>query len=190
MNEAIKAGEVFELAGLVPYADGKIVNMDVAHNGKMKFVVMAFDEGTALSEHAAPGERADHPLLAPVLAGMGLGVGGNARRPPPACIRFGGNRLGSWQERAATTPCPLLKEGVLGAAAVRSPSFRRGLGRGSSSTPSTIRLSTRQVPAFVSLHALTTASSRPWRARSTRASWVYSGTLSAWTMACPSSSGS
>ena len=56
MNEAIKAGEVFELAGLVPYADGKIVNMDVAHNGKMKFVVMAFDEGTALSEHAAPGE--------------------------------------------------------------------------------------------------------------------------------------
>ena len=40
MNEAIKAGEVFELAGLVPYADGKIVNMDVAHNGKMKFYLM------------------------------------------------------------------------------------------------------------------------------------------------------
>ena len=50
------AGEVFELAGLVPYADGKIVNMDVAHNDKVKFVVMAFDEGTGLSEHAAPGE--------------------------------------------------------------------------------------------------------------------------------------
>ena len=56
MNEAIKAGEVFELARLVPYADGKIVNMDVAHNDKVKFVVMAFDEGTGLSEHAAPGE--------------------------------------------------------------------------------------------------------------------------------------
>ena len=30
--------------------------MDVVHNDKMKFVVMAFDEGTGLSEHAAPGE--------------------------------------------------------------------------------------------------------------------------------------
>ena len=56
MNEAIKAGEVFKLAELVPYQDGKIVNMDVVHNDKMKFVVMAFDEGTGLSEHVAPGE--------------------------------------------------------------------------------------------------------------------------------------
>ncbi len=56
MNDAIKAGEVFELAGLVPYADSRIVNMDVAHNDKMKFVVMSFDEGCGLSEHAAPGE--------------------------------------------------------------------------------------------------------------------------------------
>lgn len=56
MNKAIKAGEVFKLAELVPYAEGKIVNMDVAHNDKMKFVVMAFDESTGLSEHAAPGE--------------------------------------------------------------------------------------------------------------------------------------
>lgn len=56
MNDAIKAGEVFRLDELVPYAEGRIVNMDVAHNDKMKFVVMAFDEGTGLSEHAAPGE--------------------------------------------------------------------------------------------------------------------------------------
>ena len=56
MNESVKAGEVFRLAELVPYAEGKIVNMDVVHNDKMKFVVMAFDEGTGLSEHAAPGE--------------------------------------------------------------------------------------------------------------------------------------
>ena len=56
MNEAINAGELFKLAELVPYAEGKIVNMDVVHNDKMKFVVMAFDEGTGLSEHAAPGE--------------------------------------------------------------------------------------------------------------------------------------
>ena len=46
MNNAIKLGEVFGLK----------VNMDVAHNEKMKFVVMAFDAGTGLSEHAAPGE--------------------------------------------------------------------------------------------------------------------------------------
>lgn len=56
MNEEIKAGEVFKLAELVPYVEGKIVNMDVVHNDRMKFVVMAFDEGTGLSEHAAPGE--------------------------------------------------------------------------------------------------------------------------------------
>ena len=56
MNEAIKPGEVFRLADLVPYIEGKIVNMDVVHNDRMKFVVMAFDAGTGLSEHAAPGE--------------------------------------------------------------------------------------------------------------------------------------
>lgn len=56
MNEVIKAGEIFKLEDLVPYGEGKIVNMDVVHNDKMKLVVMAFDEGTGLSEHAAPGE--------------------------------------------------------------------------------------------------------------------------------------
>lgn len=56
MNKAIIPGEAFELAKLVPYQIGRIVNMDVVHNEKMKFVVMAFDEGTGLSEHAAPGE--------------------------------------------------------------------------------------------------------------------------------------
>ena len=56
MNNAVKAGEVFKLAELVPYQDGKIINMDVAHNEKMKFVIMSFDESTGLAEHAAPGE--------------------------------------------------------------------------------------------------------------------------------------
>ena len=56
MNEVIKAGEVFQLAELVPYQEGRIVNMDIAHNEKMKFAVMAFDAGTGLSSHAAPGE--------------------------------------------------------------------------------------------------------------------------------------
>lgn len=56
MNQALKDGEVFRLAELVPYQDGRIVNMDLINDPKMKFVVMAFDEGTRLSEHAAPGE--------------------------------------------------------------------------------------------------------------------------------------
>ncbi len=56
MNEMMKAGEVFKLADLVPYQEGRIVNMDLSHNEKMKYVLMSFDEGTGLSEHAAPGE--------------------------------------------------------------------------------------------------------------------------------------
>jgi quercetin dioxygenase-like cupin family protein len=56
MNEALRNGEVFELAQLVPYQEGRIVNMDLAHNEKMKFLIMSFDEGTGLTEHAAPGE--------------------------------------------------------------------------------------------------------------------------------------
>ena len=56
MNNVIKAGNVFALKDLLPYQEGKIVNMDIASNEKMKFVVMSFDEGTGLAEHAAPGE--------------------------------------------------------------------------------------------------------------------------------------
>lgn len=56
MNNQIKIGDVFRLKDLVPYSEGKIVNMDIMHNDKMKFALMAFDEGTELSEHAAPGE--------------------------------------------------------------------------------------------------------------------------------------
>lgn len=79
MNEVLKPGEVFRLAELVPYQEGRIVNMDVVHNDRMKLVVMAFDEGTGLAEHAAPGdalifaldgrgiiryEGVDHPIRA------------------------------------------------------------------------------------------------------------------------------
>lgn len=56
MNETIKPGEVFALGDLVPYQEGKIINMDIVRNETMKFVVMSFDEGCALSEHAAPGD--------------------------------------------------------------------------------------------------------------------------------------
>ncbi len=56
MNKQLKTGEVFALKDLVPYEDGKIVNMDVVANDKTKFVVMSFDKGTGLGEHAAPGD--------------------------------------------------------------------------------------------------------------------------------------
>lgn len=56
MNEVIKAGEVFALKDLVPYQEDRIVNMDVIADEKLKLVIMSFDQGTGLSEHAAPGE--------------------------------------------------------------------------------------------------------------------------------------
>ena len=56
MNEQVKAGEVFQLANLLPYEKGSVVNMDVASNPNMKLVLMAFDAGTGLSEHSAPGD--------------------------------------------------------------------------------------------------------------------------------------
>ena len=56
MNSKLKAGDVFELRDLIPFQEGKIVNMDLISSPHMKFVLMSFDVGTGLSEHAAPGE--------------------------------------------------------------------------------------------------------------------------------------
>lgn len=56
MNQTIKGNAVFQLKDLVPYQEGKIVNMDIVNEEKMKFVIMSLDEGLALAEHAAPGE--------------------------------------------------------------------------------------------------------------------------------------
>ncbi|MBR0150744.1 MAG: cupin domain-containing protein [Synergistaceae bacterium] len=56
VNKALKEGEVFSLGGLVPYQSGRVVNMDIIKAPNLKFAVMAFDEGTGLSEHSAPGE--------------------------------------------------------------------------------------------------------------------------------------
>lgn len=56
MNQVLKAGEVVVLKDLIPYQDGKIVNMDLIREAKLKLVLMSFDAGTGLSEHAAPGE--------------------------------------------------------------------------------------------------------------------------------------
>lgn len=56
MNINVKAGEAFELASLVPYREGQIVNRDIVADDHLKFVVMSFDRGTGLAEHAAPGD--------------------------------------------------------------------------------------------------------------------------------------
>jgi quercetin dioxygenase-like cupin family protein len=56
MDNSISPGEVFRLGELVPYQANRIVNRDIIRSDRMKFVVMSFDAGTSLAEHAAPGE--------------------------------------------------------------------------------------------------------------------------------------
>ena len=56
MNSNVTIGEVFSLKDLIPVQPGRIVNMDVAHNDTMKLALMAFDAGTGLDSHAAPGD--------------------------------------------------------------------------------------------------------------------------------------
>ena len=49
MNNIIKAGQPTELKELISYEEGSIANLDIAHADNMKFVLMAFDEGTGLN---------------------------------------------------------------------------------------------------------------------------------------------
>ena len=55
MNNKIQSGEVMKLKDLISYEEGSIANLDVVSNDTMKFVLMAFDEGTGLTPHRAPG---------------------------------------------------------------------------------------------------------------------------------------
>ena len=55
MTNLIHAGEPTELKDLISYEEGSIANLDVVHTNNMKFVLMAFDEGTGLTPHRAPG---------------------------------------------------------------------------------------------------------------------------------------
>lgn len=56
MNELLKAGEVFCLKDLVEYEENSIVNIDLVSGIGVKLMILAFDEGQALSEHRAPGD--------------------------------------------------------------------------------------------------------------------------------------
>ena len=55
MNKNVKANEVFALKDLISYEEGSIANMDIVSNPTMKYVLMAFDKGTGLTPHRAPG---------------------------------------------------------------------------------------------------------------------------------------
>lgn len=55
MNESIKSGEVLSLKELVSYEKDSLVNIDLVKNDAMKMALMAFDEGTGLQPHRAPG---------------------------------------------------------------------------------------------------------------------------------------
>ena len=55
MNNQIHSGEALSLAQLIDYEEGSITNMDIVNTDDMKFVLMAFDAGTGLTPHRAPG---------------------------------------------------------------------------------------------------------------------------------------
>ena len=55
MNSILKSGNPTELKSLISYEEGSIANLDLVSAPNMKFVLMAFDEGTGLTPHRAPG---------------------------------------------------------------------------------------------------------------------------------------
>ncbi|MDJ1122505.1 cupin domain-containing protein [Olsenella sp. YH-ols2217] len=56
LGPELEAGQAYELPDLAPYGSGQIVNRDIAKSDHLKLMVMAFDQGTGLSPHRAPGQ--------------------------------------------------------------------------------------------------------------------------------------
>ncbi len=56
MNPLIKKGEVFALKEILPYQEGKIVNLTVMEAPSAQMAVIAMAKGCELSPHKAPGE--------------------------------------------------------------------------------------------------------------------------------------
>lgn len=52
----LDGGKIYQLAELVPCQEDKIINRDIIASKHVKLALMAFGEGTGLTEHAAPGE--------------------------------------------------------------------------------------------------------------------------------------
>ena len=79
MNSILKAGAATELKDLISYEEGSIANLDLAHTDNMKFVLMAFDEGTGLTPHRAPGNAILTALEGKAIIGYELTAGQSFR---------------------------------------------------------------------------------------------------------------
>ena len=92
MNANVKAKEVFALKDLISYEEGSIANMDVVSNDTMKYVLMAFDEGTGLTPHRAPGNAIVFALEGQATIGY---EGEDYELKAGECFRFEKNGLHS-----------------------------------------------------------------------------------------------
>ena len=92
MNANVKTNEVFTLKDLISYEEGSIANMDVVSNDTMKYVLMAFDEGTGLTPHRAPGNAIVFALEGKATIGY---EGKDYELTAGECFRFEKNGLHS-----------------------------------------------------------------------------------------------
>lgn len=92
MNANVKTNEVFALKDLISYEEGSIANMDVVSNDTMKYVLMAFDEGTGLTPHRAPGNAIVFALEGKATIGY---EGKDYELSAGECFRFEKNGLHS-----------------------------------------------------------------------------------------------
>ena len=92
MNTNVKTNEVFALKDLISYEEGSIANMDVVSSDTMKYVLMAFDEGTGLTPHRAPGNAIVFALEGKATIGY---EGKDYELSAGECFRFEKNGLHS-----------------------------------------------------------------------------------------------
>ena len=92
MNNKVKTNEVFALKDLIDYEEGSIANLDVVHNDTMKYVLMAFDAGTGLTPHKAPGNAIVYALDGEAIIGY---EGKDYVLKAGECFRFEKNGLHS-----------------------------------------------------------------------------------------------
>lgn len=92
MNQNVKTNEVFALKDFISYEEGSIANMDVVSNDTMKYVLMAFDEGTGLTPHRAPGNAIVFALEGKATIGY---EGKDYELSAGECFRFEKNGLHS-----------------------------------------------------------------------------------------------
>ena len=92
MNSKVKTNEVFELKKLIDYEEGCITNMDIVSNDSMKYVLMAFDEGTNLTPHRAPGNAIVYALEGKATIGY---EGTDFESSAGECFKFEKNGLHS-----------------------------------------------------------------------------------------------